>query len=215
MARANSNFIPLPDLPTGTSPELAALMERIRVAYISDEDEITDDWFPAKREVAAFASRNSADIAVKLMAALHEIGPGRDGDRIGYHPDDFCTDLSMELIVSAMNDAAAAIKPDPVAAAWQRFATRHWQEALGKELPADEQSRADERLLSEAVASTPRGIAGKLRYALFCGAPDRWVEAVALGAEVPGLPDLLYTADASVQSILTAIQSLEAMEARP
>jgi len=104
MARADSNFIPLPALPTGTSPELAALMERVRVAFISDEDEITNDWFPAKREVAAFASRNGADIAVKLMLALHEIGPMRHGDRIGYRRDDFCTDLSMELIVSAMND---------------------------------------------------------------------------------------------------------------
>ncbi|WP_257540598.1 hypothetical protein [Sphingobium sp. CFD-1] len=104
MARADSNFIPLPDLPTGTSPELAALLDRIKVAYLSDEDEITDDWFPAKREVAAFASRNGADIAVKLMVALHEIGPGRDGDRIGYRPGDFCTDLSMDLIASAMND---------------------------------------------------------------------------------------------------------------
>lgn len=104
MPAATKPFIPLPALPTGTSPELAALMERVRVAFISDEDEITNDWFPAKREVAAFASRNSADIAVKLMLALHEIGPVRDGDRIGYRPDDFCTDLSMELIVSAMNE---------------------------------------------------------------------------------------------------------------
>lgn len=110
-ASASTSFVPLPDLPATTSPELVALVERIRVAYTSDDERICDDWGDAKREVAAFPSRSGADVAVKLMVALHEIGPNGDKGRIGYCPDEFPTDLATDLIISAMRDA---LRPPPV-----------------------------------------------------------------------------------------------------
>ena len=95
-------------------------------------------------------------------------------------------------------------------AAWARFTDAHWK-AKG-DLPATAQSRLDEKLFSEGLATCRADAAIKLRYALWCNTGERWLEAAALGAEVPKIAELLDLDDVVNQVLWSTIQSLEAME---
>ncbi|WP_416463227.1 hypothetical protein [Sphingomonas sp. VDB2] len=97
--------------------------------------------------------------------------------------------------------------------AWKRFSSDAWKQY--GDAPSTEQSRADENLLSTCIGDTPAAIAAKLRYALYLNASEPWLQSAALGAEVPGFADMLAADDTINETIWSAIQSLEAMEARP
>lgn len=215
---APDTFVPLPDLPSRTSPDLVTLVQRITTAYTSADEEIADDWLAAKAEVAAFPCRTGADLAIKLMVALHEIGPGRSGDRIGYMTDEFVTDLCRHLIEGALKDALAlgadhGEADAPIHATWRLFAEHWWCIPRGAD---DTRSfMFDETVLSGNIATTPAGVAAKLRYALTVNAAYPWLEAAALGGSVPDFDTRLENGDVVDRTLWSAIRSLEAMEGRP
>lgn len=97
--------------------------------------------------------------------------------------------------------------------AWDRFAAGAWETRGDR--TSTEQSRADENLLSIGISDDPAAVAKKLRYALYLNATSPWLEAAALGATVPGMPERLVMDDTINEAIWSAIVSLEAMEARP
>lgn len=101
----------------------------------------------------------------------------------------------------------------PTWQAWLRYAEEAW--TIRGDRPSTEATRADERTLSDDTAATPLGVAGKLRYALHLHAASPWLEAAALGADVPNIAEKMEMEDAVNQTIWSSIQSLEAMEARP
>ncbi|WP_311270517.1 hypothetical protein [Sphingobium sp. WCS2017Hpa-17] len=101
----------------------------------------------------------------------------------------------------------------PTWQAWLRYADEAW--SIRGDRPGTETSRADERTLADYTAATPLGVAGKLRYALHVHADSPWLEAAALGADVPNIAEKMDMEDAVNQTIWSSIQSLEAMEARP
>jgi len=73
--------------------------------------------------------------------------------------------------------------------------------------------REDERMLYRARAKTPAGIAAQLRYALYSNSGELFLMAGALGCEVPEMEDMVKMDGAVAETLWTAIQSLEAMEA--
>ena len=72
---------------------------------------------------------------------------------------------------------------------------------------------ADGNILDRSIAQTPKGVALKLRYALFCKEDTIGTIAAAFGATVPGIDEMMEMEGTDALAIWTAIQSLEAMEA--
>lgn len=110
----------LPPPPEAASPDLRALFDRMIASFLTDkvgdDDEIdASDWQAAKLAIMEHPARNGADIALKIITALHEIGPAREDGNVVLDTSDFPTNLSLNMLLQAASDAAA----DP-AVEWAR-----------------------------------------------------------------------------------------------
>lgn len=104
-------FVATPHAPSGASPYIASLYNRVAHAFVSNDEEVTADWAVAKAEIVATPCRTGADLATKLVIAMHEIAPHRQDGAIGFEPGDFPTDEAIQLLASAVNDALAMELP--------------------------------------------------------------------------------------------------------
>ncbi|NML88732.1 hypothetical protein HHL26_06580 [Sphingobium sp. TB-6] len=106
----------LPSVPAGTSLELANHYEAMSRAFSADDG---CEWQRAKRAIRDFRPQCGADLAVKLVAALHETAPvltsGTTGEA-AINPGEFPTDLAFQMIATAVNDALTL----DVRAEWNR-----------------------------------------------------------------------------------------------
>tara|TARA_R110000787_G_scaffold208846_8_gene318932 strand:+ start:20619 stop:21290 length:672 start_codon:yes stop_codon:yes gene_type:complete len=111
-ATRESGFIAIPRAPEGASSEIGALYDRIAIAFVSDDEAIGKDWETAKAELISTPCRTGADIAAKLLVAMHEISPHRQNGEIGFSTDEFVTDQSIQLLASVVNDVLAIVDPE-------------------------------------------------------------------------------------------------------
>ncbi|KKW92268.1 hypothetical protein [Sphingobium chungbukense] len=104
IVRGDTAF-PLPPVPAGTSLELAKHYTLMARSFASDD---TDQWQHSKQAIRDFRPNCGADLATKLIAALHEMAPfltnGSTGDA-AINPGEFPTDLAFQMIAVAVNDA--------------------------------------------------------------------------------------------------------------
>lgn len=170
----DDGFIATPRAPSGTSPDMVALFDRISRAFVSNDETITSDWTAAKTQMIATPCRTGIDIATKLLIAMHDIAPHRQDGELGFDPGDFVTDESIQLLASAVNDALALeMTPPP------------FIDALVQMMKANHVSLAvQDGKLSVAFAQTgtagrgdgPDGLDGidgaqRALYALMCAVP--------------------------------------------
>lgn len=123
----------LPPAPEAASPELRALFDTMLASFLTDkvgdDDEIdASDWLAAKIAIMEHPARNGADVALKIIAALHEIGPAREAGRVVLATSDFLTNLALNMLLQAATDAAS----DPTAEWARRLAA--FDEARKSEL---------------------------------------------------------------------------------
>lgn len=93
--------------------------------------------------------------------------------------------------------------------AWSRWSDGAWETRGDR--ASTPQLLVDENLLAIGISDDPAAIAKKLRYALYLNAQSPWLEAAALGAEVPGLSARLEAEDSISEAIWSGIVSLELM----
>lgn len=90
----------LPDMPQGVTPELATIIADYRAGFFSQREEDVQRWDDAATAALTFQPRSMADLAAKLILAIHHRDPECDDDRLAIeaspHPADRLA-VEMEL----------------------------------------------------------------------------------------------------------------------
>ena len=95
----------IPSVIAGTSPEMAALLERYEEAFFAVDDACADRQDATAMQVKDFAPSNLADIAAKILIGLHYANPLYDGDKLATFTEDApCTRLALEIIHTSVGD---------------------------------------------------------------------------------------------------------------
>jgi hypothetical protein len=98
----------LPRVIAGTSPEMAALLERYKEAFFAVDDACADRQDATAMQVKDFAPSNLADIAAKILIGLHYANPLCDGVQLATFTEDApCTRLALEIILTGLGELAA------------------------------------------------------------------------------------------------------------
>lgn len=207
----------LPTPPAGASADLVAKFDQMSALFIGDngngDDAMGEGWLEAKKAIADHPCRTGVDLAVKLLTIIHEISPSRQDGTLYVDPTDFPTTQTLNLLLSAINDALTIGgrkfgSDAEILAAWARFTDRQWKKMNGDDAGDDETG-----IILDMPAHTPGGVAAKLRMVMFTQTGESRTEAVALGATVPGFEAHIQGDDYPLELLWSAIKSLEAMEA--
>src|SRR6187402_3464360 len=180
-ANAKGQFI-LPNIPANTSPGLAAMIEEYRIGFGHLDEDEHPRWGAAARQIHAFDPASLADLAAKMIVAIHYRDPECDGRQLAIEAPETPADrLAVELELTCLDwlltkAADAPVNQDAWIAAEQAYAKA---DAELDALPAPYTNEEVDRLADirgdaiDAILNLPASTVGqavrKIELAMFDG----------------------------------------------